>query len=391
MAQRQYALVDGALLKWARESARFELDSAAKKVGVPAQRLDAWERGELRPTMNQLRKLANTYKRPIAVFYLPEPPTEFQALRDFRTLPNSETAGADQSPELAYEVHRVQSRRDYAAELLREAFGPLHPFELRASTDEDPEQVGDRLRAFLGVSDSDQFSWSPGYDSLNNWRSRIEASGALAFQFANVDLSVARGFSAFAEILPAVAANSKDSTTGRTFTLLHEVTHLALRHGGICDLEERRSPIEEAGIEVFCNAVAAAALVPLKTLAQQRHVARHRSGPVWSDSELESLGRTYGASPEAILRRLLALGETSRAFYQMKRRDFFNRYSQRDPREVKVPQHRLALSRNGPLFTQIVLESFSQGTITGADVSEFLDLRLKHLRNLQDELAARVS
>ena len=86
MVHRQYALVDGALLKWARESARFDLESAAKKLGVPAQRLDAWERGELRPTMNQLRKLANTYKRPIAVFYLPEPPTEFQALRDFRVL-----------------------------------------------------------------------------------------------------------------------------------------------------------------------------------------------------------------------------------------------------------------------------------------------------------------
>ncbi len=34
------------------------------------ERLDQWERGERRPTVKQLRRLANAYRRPIAVLYL---------------------------------------------------------------------------------------------------------------------------------------------------------------------------------------------------------------------------------------------------------------------------------------------------------------------------------
>lgn len=390
MVERQYALVDGELLIWARESARFDLESAAKKIGVPPHRLDAWEQDELRPTMKQLRKLANVYKRPIAVFYLPEPPKDFQALRDFRALPSGRaTEGA---PELAYEIRKVQARRDFAAELYEASVGTLPEFNLGASTDEAPENVASRVRQFLGVSLETQISWAEGYPTLNAWRAAFEDAGVLPFQFANVPLEVARGFSVYAQQLPAVAANSKDTVNGRIFTLLHEVCHLALRQGGLCDLEESES--ENPGgaqIEAFCNAVAGATLVPAADLLSQLVVTRHR-GPEWSDDEVGQLSRRYGVSREVVLRRLLTQGLTTLAHYQEHRRQLQEEYARSTPRgDVVVPPHRLALSRNGRLFTQLVLENFDRGYVTGSDVAEFLDLRLKHLRNLQAALAKRVS
>lgn len=386
MAERQYALVDGELLRWARESARFDPDSAAKRIGVPPHRLEAWEQDKLRPTMKQLRKLANVYKRPIAVFYLPEPPTEFQALRDFRSLASDNAP--ERAPQLAYEIRKVQSRRDLAAELYEVSVGPLPDFNLGASTDETPEDVASRIREFLRVPVETQISWAEGYPSLNAWRAALEDVGVLPFQFANVPLEVARGFSVYAPQLPAVVVNSKDAVNGRIFTLLHETCHLALRQGGLCDLVE--NPRGEQ-IEAFCSAVAGATLVPVADFLSQPAVTRHR-GFEWSSDEVGRLSRRYGVSREVVLRRLLDQGLTTIAFYQQRRRELQEEYARSTSRgDVVVPPHRLALSRNGRLFTQLVLENFDRGYVTGTDVAEFLDLRLKHLQSLQADLAKRVS
>ena len=389
MVHRQYALVDGALLRWARESARFDPESAAKKLGVPAQRLDAWERGDLRPTMNQLRKLANTYKRPIAVFYLPEPPTESQALRDFRVL--STSGRPDSVPELAYEIRKVQARRDLAAELYEASVGFVAEFPLVAEPDEEPEVVAARIREFLGVSVDAQVSWADGYPSLNAWRGVLEDAGILSFQFANVPLEVARGFSVYARTLPAVAANSKDAVHGRVFTLLHEIGHLALRQGGLCDLLEADSASSTGpAIEAFCNAVAGATLVPVADLMSHPDVRGHR-GAEWRDDEINPLARRYGVSREVVLRRLLSQGLTTAQHYQLRRRQLQEEYAGLASPGGPVPQHLLVLSRNGRLFTQLVLENFHRGYVTGSDVAEFLDVRLKHLGEIQNVLAKRVS
>ena len=46
----------------------------------------AWEkRGERRPTLGQLRKIAAMCRRPLALFYLPEPPRSFQPMHESRS------------------------------------------------------------------------------------------------------------------------------------------------------------------------------------------------------------------------------------------------------------------------------------------------------------------
>ena len=75
------------MLEWGRTSAGLSVEEAARKVALSVDRLEAWESEDSQPTIKQLRKLANAYKRPLSVFYLPERPRDFQALRDFRRLP----------------------------------------------------------------------------------------------------------------------------------------------------------------------------------------------------------------------------------------------------------------------------------------------------------------
>lgn len=107
------ATVTPSVLRWARESAGFALDVAAKRIGVEPAKLSAAEDGSSLLTFPQLRKAAGVFKRPLAVFFLNEPPTVEIPVADFRRVP--EALGTPTSPELRLEVRRLNRKREIAA------------------------------------------------------------------------------------------------------------------------------------------------------------------------------------------------------------------------------------------------------------------------------------
>lgn len=52
------AFITPKVLKWARESARMSLESAAGKVNIAVEKLEAWEDGEQQPPIKQAETLA---------------------------------------------------------------------------------------------------------------------------------------------------------------------------------------------------------------------------------------------------------------------------------------------------------------------------------------------
>src|SRR5689334_17985220 len=106
---RVIGLPNPELLIWSRESIGLTQDAAAKKLKVRLNNIQSWERGTANPTLTQLRRLANIYKRPLAVFYLPERPVDFQPLRDFRR-PTSAGHSPEQSVELKLAIRLASDR-----------------------------------------------------------------------------------------------------------------------------------------------------------------------------------------------------------------------------------------------------------------------------------------
>jgi Zn-dependent peptidase ImmA (M78 family)/DNA-binding XRE family transcriptional regulator len=388
VSERVEAIVDPRLLVWARASSGFDADTAAKKVGVKGERLQEWESGTARPTIKQLRRLAHVYKRPIAVFYLPEPPADFPIPKDYRRLVDRLSEG--ESPNLRYEVRQAVSRREIALELLAEEGERPLSFDEEAEPFVDPAFLGERIRTFLGVSLDLQESWRNPYESFGGWRLAIERAGALVLQMTSVEMDEARAFSIGEWPLPVVVVNIKDSPRGRIFSLLHEVAHLVIRRSGLCDLDDtsERDPAD-LRLESYCNAVAGAALVPGSDLLSLDDVRNHTASPTWSDDELASLSRRFGVSREVVLRRLLDLGETTPSFYREKRDQFRQEYEdiRRNRRPGFAPPHQIALASAGPSFTGLVLSSYASGTITASDVSDFLGIHLKHLGRVESQLA----
>jgi len=386
------AVINSELLVWARDTAGLTLDEAARRLQKRVDQVQAWENGDDQPTLVQLRQIARVYKRSFSDFYLAQAPEENPPPHDFRRLPGE--VALTYSPALRHQLRLAQTRRTIFHELCNDLGVPIPEFGLRASLTDDREALGPRIREFLGITLAEQQAWRDPRRAYKAWRTRIEAHGALTFQITGVPTTEIMGFSfAFPE-LPVIAVNQKARPNGRTFTLLHELVHLMLGYSGLCDIDEGMvRPAEEQEAEIFCNAVAGAALVSSADLlgfplVRLRGAGRHE----WGNDELEGIARAFSVSEEVILRRLLSLGRTTPAFYQRKRAEYLARYAQIDQQareeteeqEIRRNMPRETLSNLGPLYTRLVLESFNQDNITLIDASRYLGLKARHISRLED-------
>jgi Zn-dependent peptidase ImmA (M78 family)/transcriptional regulator with XRE-family HTH domain len=370
------------LLTWARESAGMSLEAAARKLGVRVEQLSSWEKADARPSIPQLRKIAEAYRRPLAAFYLPEPPKRFEVMHDFRRLARDADV-PQRTPQLALEVRKAFDRREWALELWAELDEAVPLFSAVTTPNGSVEDAATRLRNALHITVEEQAGWRQDNEAFRGWRNKVERAGVLALQATNLGLDEARGFSISLSPLPVVVVNIKDAPRGRIFTLFHELTHIMLKEGGICDFHD-------ADVEAYCNRVAGAALFPRESLLQSPTVRNHiKNDPNWSDAELRDLSRQFGGSREAALVRLLTLRLTTQSFYDRMRQEFLRQYEaiqkEKEESEGFAPPHVIALSSAGPLFTSLVLENLNREKITASDVSDYLQIRLKHLKELQRE------
>ncbi|MCM5555320.1 XRE family transcriptional regulator [Pleomorphomonas sp. NRK KF1] len=394
MSKGPRATIKPALLVWARETAGYDLLTAAQKLGVEEVKIVAWESGEDQPSIPQLRKLAELYKRPLAVFYLSAPPLTFQPMHDFRRLPDF--GGRHFSPELTLEIRSAQQRRELALELIDDADGAPQRFELSTSIKEDPEKVGAFVRGALGIDYQLQARWRDPRVAFHAWRSRVEDKGVLVFQASRVESSEASGFAVWADVLPVIVVNRKDVYPRRVFSLLHELTHLMLHQSGVSDLDANGArPIDDERLEMFCNHVAGAALVPEdlllgETIVLERGFGRHE----WSDPEIKSLALTYSVSRETIVRRLLTLRRATEDFYGRKRQQYALEYQQQRERE-KEKNAGKEIPRNMPLetvanvgkpFARWVIENYRQDRISLSEVSGYLGVKVRHVPGIERQL-----
>lgn len=389
MGRTAEALINPEILTWARETVGFSEDDLAAKLKVDTETVQAWENGSKRPSIAKLKQIANALKRPMAVFYLPSKPQDMRPPKDFRGLIPGR-AGAF-SPQLSVELRLAEARREDALALLEELEEAPSAFEFTAALSENPETIAERLTQYLGI---DQFvidQCDTIYDARKAWKTAIEDKGVLVFQTTNVDTSEMRGFSFSLAPLPIAVVNGKDAPAGQIFSLLHELSHIALNQGGICDFDEElpRDPNNQR-IEVFCNHVAGAALVPSEQLIQHEIVQANQGEIEWDDEQLADLAKRFRCSQEVVLRRLLINNLTTPAFYAAKRAEFLQRYKtladERKGQSFPVEHFRKVINRNGYYFSRLVVDSYRREAITGAELSRLLNVKLVHLDSISQAL-----
>lgn len=389
MARTAEAIVTPGLLVWAREDLGLGVAAAAKKIGVSEERLLAWEAGDARPSVAQLRKAASVYKRPLAVFYLPEPPRGFRALSDFRRIAGVQPGAA--SPELRLAIRRARAQRDAWVQLRGLLEEPVADAPRLPDVHGDPDAFGAAARALLEVPLDVQYGWSDERRALNGWIEALEALDILVLHAQCVSLREMRGFSLSDGSAPVIVLNGADSARGRIFTALHEFAHVLLSDTGLCDLHDGRDADATDDVEVFCNRAAAAMLLPAERLRAEPALSRPAAGGRWEDTAIRELADRYSVSQEVLLRRLFTMGLTTWDFLQAKVRAYSAAYRLQREREADKPGgpswYRIHLRDLGRDYTRTALDAYHRSEITSSELSDYLEVKLNKLPKLEEELA----
>lgn len=388
MTTHARAVVDPAILRWARTSAGLDHVDAAKALGTSAEIVAMWESdAQAHPSMPQLREMARVYKRRLSDFFLPAPPEDAPIPHDFRREPGE--VAEVYSRALRYELRAAAERRDLALDFYDELNEDPPELDATIARWDNPAEVARIVRKnLLKITPGEQATWRDPRIHYNAWRQRLEGIGILVFQVTSVPTDEMWGFS-FGDKrpLPVIGVNRKLAYNGRTFTMLHELTHVLVGQPSLCDIdEEQRRRKDEQRTEVFCNAVAAALLMPEPEFLRHEVVAQHGSGKEnWQDYELKQLGQSFGASEEAVVRRLLTFHRTTKDFYQRKRSQYQHRiFPDRDPsEEMKRNMPQEVISNFGRTFTRLVLDTYSSERVSLSDVSRFLGLRAEQVSKVR--------
>ena len=387
--------VKSEVLVWARESIGRNVREVANRLNVSEDLVRGWESGEKDPRLTQIKTLATYYKRPLAAFFLPEPPEESPLPRDFRTLPGEDALPLSSKTRLA--LRRARRLQSLTKEMREKGVGDVADGIGRARLSDDPETLATKVREHFGVTQRTRLAWKKDVDALNQWKGHVESQGALVLQLT-WPLEEARAFSITDGDIPVIVLNTKDSVRARIFSLLHEFCHLLLNEGGLCDpvrgLSWASGPTRSDDIrstEMFCNDFAGAVLLPRDDLLNHDLVRRVGRPSEWADDTLGKLANEFKVSREVVLRRLLIFRRASRRFYQGRHEEWEAEAREMQERRKggRSDPPRQCIQRNGAPFTSLVLESYRNDRITCSDVADYLNIRLKHLPKVERLLEAK--
>ena len=288
--------INPAILKWARKRSGYTAKAIANALNKDISIVNDWESGERALTYVQLETLADKYKRPIAIFFFPEPPEEPNIAENL-ALRSSDINSLDPR------IH-ILLRQAYARQLsLMELNLGANPSEkkifrdLQARSTDSVTALAQKTRAYLDINVKTQADWDNAREALTNWRDHIEEVGIFIFKEAFQNDSI-DGFCLVHDEFPVIYLNNSRQPVRQIFSLFHELAHLLLGENDIT------SGISQGDgeVEVFCNQFAAEFLVPSDDLENRLNFS------VYDDDAIEELANHYKVSRPVILLNLINKG-----------------------------------------------------------------------------------
>ena len=395
---RLKALITPSVIKWAREKSHYSLETAAKKIGVAPEKLKEWENGKSLPTMTQARKMSQTYRRPLAAFYLPHPPKDFPLLKDFRTVEGQPPL---YSPALVFFMRQIQERQAWLREYLKDQEQEELNFIGSGSFRSSPKTLSKNIIKTLW-SGQDEYSQAVSENEtaqplLNTWLDRCEEKGIFISRTSNLNshntipVTEARGFVISDKYAPFIFINSGDSKAAQLFTLLHELAHLWLDVSGVPDHFPVSHKAKKSSIELLCNQTAAEILMPeekIKVFPKLKNIEEIKNF-------IAEQSKNFPVSRLSFLVRLKTFSLLSAsAFKNLKDqyKEEYEKYKAEQKKKLKEikggpDSNLLKIYANGESFTKIVAYSYKEGLISGREASNLLDMKLNRIEKIIPMLA----
>lgn len=349
-------------------------------LGKTADLVSKWESGDAAPSYAQLERIAyKLYKRPLAVFFFPEPPVEKDPKTEFRLLPPSELERLQRDTLLA-----VREGRAYQ-ESLRELTGGENPAEKKIFQDIKPnrfrslEALCAKVRDQLSVSLEEQKSWDSITDAFKNWRDAVESNGVFVFKrsFKQRDVS---GFCLFDNEFPIIVINNSTSYSRQIFSLFHELAHILYSISGVTkdDMSYLDDlPRTDRQLEIACNKFAASLLVP------DADFLSGTRAQLPTDAVVKELADLYKVSREVILRRFLDKGLVDQREYEEKASQWRKEYESRG-RAGGGMYYATMATYLGRRFLGLAFACYYSGHCSLQDLASHLNVRTRNVGRLEE-------
>ena len=371
------------ILKWARERSGYKAKEIADVFGKDVSIINDWESGERSLTYVQLETLADKYKRPIAIFFFPEPPEEPNIAENlaFRSSDNEQ---------LEPRIH-ILLRQAYARQLsLMELNLGRNPSkkkifrDLQARSTDSVTALAQKTRTYLDIDVNTQSDWDNAREALANWRDYVEEVGIFIFKEAFQDDSI-DGFCLVHDEFPVIYLNNSKPPVRQIFSLFHELGHILLGESDIT----RGISQENGEVEVFCNQFAAEFLVPSDDLET------HLTFPTYNDDAIEELANYYKVSRPVILLNLVNKGIFTQENYWGKINQWTEEHEHRTASSTGSTSPKGGSYYNtqavylGYRFMELAFGKYRQGQCSIEQLAEHLNVKVKHLPQLEDRLLRR--
>lgn len=366
--------VNNDILVWAREELNLSQEVVANKMGKKLEDIQAWENGTDYPTYAQLEKLSYTvYKKPLAIFFFPEPPKNIkQQEKNFRTLNNEIYKEIpSQIIEMMNKARVMQLNLEEIETTPKIKLTNLH-FNIKDIN------FYEKLRDVLNISIELQEKAKDYSDAFEMWRSAFYECGIYVFKDAFKEKNFS-GFCLYDEQFPVIYINNSMSFSRQIFTLFHELFHIIIKTNGIDKTNDdylSKLNNQNRQIETLCNSFAGEFLVPTDNLKEDL------KNKELNEKNISNIAKKYKVSREVIYRKLLNLNMISKAFYESIHDELNAEIYRESKKSTGGNYYRTQKSYLGENYIYDACKTYYNGKINIYELSNYLNVKVEGIPRL---------
>jgi Zn-dependent peptidase ImmA (M78 family) len=365
--------INNNMLRWAREQSINDLHEVIDKNYV--EKILKWENAIEYPNYSELKELAILYRKPMAIFFFPEPPTIKDLKTSFRTY--SENIKDILSVNMLKMLDYGRIMQLNLIELYDNKNNNISKF----TTIKNSNMTTMEIRKFIGITVEQQQYAKSNQDMFNIWRDALYNIGIYVYKNAFKDETVS-GICIYDDEFPVILINNSTSLTRQCFTLLHELCHLLKSTSGI-DFRNDDNIAEYIRqdwkqVEYYCNQFAGDFLVP------EENLENDIKEKTIDNMLISKLALKYRVSREVINRRLYDTKYISFQMFQENAINFSQEYHRIKQNKNGGNYYSTISSYLGQKYLERVYSKYYAKQITAEQLSKYLNMPITNVSKLAD-------
>lgn len=350
--------IQPAIISWALSQ------TSEEKLGTKlVDNIKHWLDGTKSPTFNQIEDFSKKSHIPLGYFFLQTPPIEQISLLEYRTLDSIQLTNPSRN--LIDTIHDMEAVQEWMVNYRKEWNYDTISIVGSLKGITDISVIADTIRKDLGLNIEWYKDCGNSSEAFNKVRGLLEECGIVVMMNGIVgknthralDVNEFRAFAMVNEWAPLIFINGADSAGGRLFSLFHELVHLWIGENDLYN-DTKYSANGIKPIEVTCNAVAGALMVP-KTVFLEK----------WNNNtnddiheKIKELARMFRCSSSVIAHRALDNKKIDQNVYNMVIADAIEAYIQtKQEKSSGGDYYRVARSKLDGVFVRALCESVNSG------------------------------